>query len=283
MGNPLQTPLDVLFGRITALNGALRVIEAQSRIALDTLKRHKSSDATALPDIWHGSRVLLEDIGDFPDDGWRRFKATAHAFVVRTEDAETAAGEILELIALFAVAQAYEAFETFLFDSVACLHCAKPSTADKRKQAEWAKKCGSPSTREQYRQYARDSYRGRNNAEVLSLIRSLARQVRQVEERNTLATDLRDWLEVASEVRHAATHSSGVLGKERRRRLSRQQEGVLRDWFPGEDRPDGYVLHLDTKSTERALMTFHNYAYAVHKSLSIEHGFRPAYTDEDAG
>lgn len=277
MSNPVEEPLDGFFNRITALDGVLNVIKSQSSIALSTLKRHESNNPQTLPKIWLGCRVLLEDIGDIPDDRWRRFHPTDHVFVIRSEDAEQAYADILERINLFVVSQAYEAYETFLLDSVAYLHCAAPATVDKRKQKKWGEKHGPLSTKEQYRQYVRGTYRGKNNSKLLSWIRKLASQVEGVEKHNTLTMDLQDWFAATSEVRHAATHSYGVVKAERMRHLSEQQKAILRSRFPGVDGPDGYVLHLDTKSAERALGTFHNYAYAIHKSLSIEYGFPPAY------
>lgn len=280
MNNLLEEPLDVFFDRITALNGVLHVITSQSSIALSSLKRHESDNPQTLPDILHGCRILLEDIGNFPDDRWRQFHTTNYVFVIRSEGAQQAYADILERINLFIVSQAYEAYETFLLDSVAYLHWTVPATVDERKQKKWGKKNGPLSTKEQYRQYVRDTYRGKNNSKLLSWIRELASQVEEVEKHNTLTMDLRDWFAAASEVRHAATHSYGVVKTERMRNLSRQENAILRSFFPGVDEPGGYVLHLDTKSAERALKTFHNYAYAIHKSLSIEYGFSPAYATE---
>jgi len=284
MSNPIEKPLQNYFQRLTTLNGVLHVIKSQSEIALSRLKRHESDAAQALP-IWYGSRVLLEDIGDIPSDLWRRFRPTEHVFVIHHEDAEEAFADILERINLFIVSQAYEAYETFLFDSVAYLHHSQPATADKRKLKEWANKGnGYPSTVEDWCRYVRgrDTYRGKNNSKLLRWIRNLAPQVEKVEneKQNTLRVNLQDWFAAATEGRHAATHSNGLVKTERVRLLSRQKQAVLRSYFAGVNSPDGYVLHLDTESAGRALQVFHSYAYAIHKSLSIEHDQVPAYASD---
>ena len=92
---------------------------------------------------------------------------------------------------MLVVSQAYEAYETFLLDSVACLHHAKPDTVHKKEQEKWSKKCGPLSTKEQYRRYVRYTYRGKNNSDLLSWIRELAPQVEKIERHNTLTMNLR--------------------------------------------------------------------------------------------
>lgn len=279
MNNPIEKPLHDYFQRLTTLNGVLNVIKSQSEIALSRLKRHKSDAAQTLP-IWYGSRVLLEDIGDIPSDLWRQFRPTEYAFVIYHEDAEEAFAEILERIDLFIVSQAYEAYETFLFDSVAYLHYSEPSTADKKKLEKWDKKNSHPCSLEDWRNHTRGTYRGKNNRELLCWIRHLAPQVEKVETGNTLGMDLKEWFAAASEVRHAATHSNGLIKTESVGRLSNDAQAVLRDQFPGIDTADGYHLHLDTKSARETLQVFHNYAYAIHKSLSLKYGHVPAYASE---
>lgn len=279
MSNPIEKPLQNYFQRLTTLNGVLHVIKSQSEIALSRLKRHESDAAQALP-IWYGSRVLLEDIGDIPSDLWRRFRPTDHSFVIHPEDAEEAFADILERINLFIVSQAYEACETFLFDSVAYLHHSQPATVDENKLEKWDKKNSHPSTLEDWRRYVRATYRGKNNRKLLCWIRHLAHKVAEIEKQNTLRMNLKDWFTAASEVRHAATHSTGLIKTERFRLLSKQEQAVLRSCFPGVDDPDGYDLHLNTKSVGRALIVFHNYAYAIHKGLCIKYGYIPAYAAE---
>ena len=280
MDNPIEKPLHDYFQRLTTLNGILYVIKSQSEIALSRLKRHESDAAQSLP-IWYGSRVLLEDIGDIPSDLWRRFRPTKDVFVIHHEDAEEAFADILEHINLFIVSQAYEAYETFLFDSVAYLHYSEPATrTDKKRLEKWDKKNSHPSSLEDWRNYARGTYRGKNNRELLCWIRRLAPQVEKVETGNTLGMNLQDWFEAVSEVRHAVTHSNGLIKTENVGRLSSDAQAVLRNQFSGIDTADGYHLHLDTKSAREALQVFHNYAYAIHKSLSLKHGHVPAYASE---
>lgn len=282
MSNPIEKPLQNYFQRLTALNGVLHVIKSQSEIALSRLKPHESDAPQALP-MWYGSRLLLEDIGDIPHDLWRQFRPTEHVFVIHHGDAEEAFADILESINLFIVSQAYEAYETFLFDSVTYLHHSLLAPADKEKLKKWAnKRNGYPSTVEDWHRYVRDTYRGKSNSKLFRWIRHLAPQVEEVEDekQNTLRVNLQDWFAAAAEVRHAATHSNGLVKTEQVRDLSSRKQAVLRISFPGVDGPDGYVLHLDTESAGRALQVFHSYAYAIHKSLSIKYDQVPAYTSE---
>ena len=275
VSNPIEKPLDDCLQRLTTLNGVLHVIKSQGNITLARLKNHGSNNT-----LLYASKLLLEDIGTIPDDLWRQFSSTGHDFVVRGEDVERTFADILEHINLFIVSQAYEAYETFLLDSVAYLHYSQPTTVDKKKLEKWDEKHNHPSTLEDWHRYSRDTYRGKNNRGLLSWIRQLAPQVEKVETRNTLGMDLKEWFAAASEVRHAATHSNGFIKGENVDRLSCVGQAVLRKQFPGIDTADGYHLHLDTKSAREALEVFHNYAYAIHKSLSLGHGLVPAYASE---
>jgi len=276
VSNPIEKPLDDCLPRLTTLNGVLHVIKSQGNITLARLK-NRGSNSTLL----YASKLLLEDIGSIPDDLWRQFSSTGHDSVVRGEDVERTFADILEHINLFIVSQAYEAYETFLLDSVAYLHYSQPATADKQKLEKWAHKGNNdPSTLEDWSHYVRHTYRGKNNRELLSWIRQLALQVEKVETWNTLGMDLKEWFAAASEVRHAATHSNGLIKRENVDRLSCVGQAVLRKQFPGIDTADGYHLDLDTKSAREALQVFHNYAYAIHKSLSLGHSLVPVYASE---
>ena len=279
VSNPIEKPLEDCLQQLTTLNGVLHVIKSQGDMALARLKSYDSSRVQQR--LLYASRLLLEDIGSIPDDLWRQFSSTGHDFVVRGEDVEQAFADILERMNLYIVSQAYETYETFLFDSVAYLHYSEPATrTDKKRLEKWDKKNSHPSSLEDWQNYARGTYRGKNNRELLCWIRCLASQVADIEKQNTLRMNLHDWFEAASEVRHAATHSSGLIKTENVGRLSRDAQAVLRNQFPGIDTADGYHLHLDTKSAREALQVFHNYAYAIHKSLSLKHGYVPAYASE---
>jgi len=279
MSNPIEKPLQNCFERLNTLNGALHMIKSQSDIALSRLKSHVSDKAQER--LLYGSRLLLEDIGNIPSDLWRQFHPTNYVFVVRGKDLEQAFADIIEHMNLLIVSQGYETFETFLFDSVAYLHYAQPATANSKKLEKWVNKGNSyPSTLEDWSQYVRAKYRGKNDRDLLSWIRRLASHVSEVEKQNTLRMDLREWFAAVSEVRHAATHSKGLIKREKGNSLSTVGQAILRSQFPGMESTNGYDLHLDTKSSGRALEVFQDYAYAIHKSLSIEYDQVPAYTSK---
>jgi hypothetical protein len=279
MCNPIEAPLRSLFERLTLLNGFLHVLDAQSKTVLSTLRRHEESGAVELPPVWYASRILLEDIADIPNDLWRRFAATPHTFLINATNAEEEFNAISETINLFLVSQAYESFETFLLDTVAHLHFAQPDTADDRKKRKWEKRNGPTASLDNWKAYVRDIYRGKNNMPLLNWIGTLAPDLLQVEDKNTLQMPLRRWFATASEIRHAATHSSGLVKDDRFKPLPPLEQKLLLACFPVLAVDNGHALHLDIKSAGKALEVFHNYAYAIHKSLSIAYTVTPAYSD----
>lgn len=278
MTNPIAQPLESFFARITLLNGTLQVVESQSSTTLSLLREYESDPTSQPPPFLYGSRVLLEDIGVIPGDRWRRSKPTEHRFLVKSEDVETEFQRVSETVNLLLVAQGYEAFETFMLDSVAYLHCAVRGSADPEKLRKWEGKYSPAVSLEDWQAYARWGYRGRNNGPLLDWIATLAPDVEVIEESNTLQMPLRRWFAAATEVRHAAIHSSGLVKADTLADLDPLVRNLLMVAFPGVSTSGGYVLHLSKDSVRHALEAFHNYGYAIHKGLSVKNGFQPAYS-----
>lgn len=282
MANPLGKPLERLFARLTVLNGLLTTTDSLISTGKSQFEELVVSNSSNLSEAFFGSRLLLEDIADLPADGWQEFQPTVHSYNFRIDEIGRIAEEILEKINLFAFSQGYEAFETFLLDSVAYLYHSKSITADPSKVEKWLEDHLSLLSKDEWCSYVRYFYRGSNNSKLLRFLRKLAPQIKRVEECNTTCANLQNWFSVASQVRHAATHSSGVIKQDRWTRLAGEKQKVLKNSFPGKIVSSGYELHMDKNSASQNLQLLHNYAYAIHKELSKRYGYCPAYSASSA-
>jgi hypothetical protein len=107
-----------------------------------------------------------------------------------------------------------------------------------------------------------------DNKEILKFIRGLAPELIETERRNNRCIDLTEWYAVATEVRHAVTHSDMIIKSHRIRSWSGRRSEILARFFPGAKADGDYALKLGRTDAETNLCLFAEYAFTAFKSLS---------------
>ena len=278
--NPVFPPLAELFGRLNFLYGLLRLLSNQLQNFERTLRKKFEGEAGLPKWLLLGSSIPFTDLTGETDEGWLKYRPSG-GFLVSGEQYIEAAKIIVRRNSAWTVSQGYEAFETFLLDAAAAFLFANQGEADRKKLHKFvtlARRDGLvPSHRRFWQSFVRRFYRGKDNAKILGLLRSIASDLADAERDNNRGLDLRRWYRAASIVRHAVTHSDRAI--EDPSGLSEEST-----WFPCECRDGKRVLALDPKNAEQSLRTFAEYGFLVFKYLSqvqgyewdiLEKGFKP--------
>ncbi|MBT4309824.1 MAG: hypothetical protein HOD49_05360 [Anaerolineae bacterium] len=126
----------------------------------------------------------------------------------------------------WAVAQGYEAFETFLKDIIAIYvqnniatispEILKTLTPSKKKNQELLS-LGYSQIDYEYWRAGVASARWNNNDILIQIKNKLSPRLKNVELNNQPSIDLVEWFDIVSEVRHAVTHSNGIIKPERQK------------------------------------------------------------------
>lgn len=127
----------------------------------------------------------------------------------------------------------------------------------------------SENTLDSFQQAIRN-LKGRNNKEILSLIRKLSDHFDKAETTNNEGIDLKDWFEVFSRVRHGVIHSNFTLKKDIKQPLTHRQQIILNKYFPNEEHDDFYDLKIKKQHADKMLNLVTEYGILIFKSLSIE-------------
>ena len=104
---------------------------------------------------------------------------------------------------------------------------------------------------------------GKNNSNILKLLRKLAPGLVEAEAKNSRDIDLREWYNASWVVRGAVTHSH--------MRLPENHQAKLEAWptcFPCESEDNRRILNLETKNATNSLEVFIAYGFQVFKFLS---------------
>jgi hypothetical protein len=139
---------------------------------------------------------------------------------IKTEDYIAIIENIALRVTAYAIAQIYEYFETFLFDILA-VHQIEKNVSYKGKEAF-----------DMIRAQLKIDLRGRNNGEVLKMIRNESEIYRSHETNNVGEINLMDWNAVFSLVRHSITHANMVVKSEGFDKLQSHQQVLFRKMFP---------------------------------------------------
>jgi hypothetical protein len=275
--NPLEPALENLFGRLNFYNFLISYIDKRlTNLKNDIERRAGESEKIGVEDLMHGTSLIITDLSGPTDDGWLYQYPTGN-FDVEGEDYLQMLDEFIGREAERVVAQGYEAFETYLYDVTARFCDAKseqsivdhfkgnlPKVPDRDLEA-WKKA-------------VRGVYRRKPNSDLVDLIRNLGQDLEKAEvHTNNRGLDLVRWYQITGEVRHAVTHSEGVISSKVIEGLDRKEIRVLRKKYPGAKTDEGYALQLDVDSAQEALRTFTEYGYAIFKALSEERDYDCVY------
>lgn len=271
--NALQEPLIVLWSRLNSLNGLLKILANQldnlRKLYTGTLKKH-GKDTSHLA---AGSTLVVIDLTGPTNDGWPP-KFPSGGFGVRGEEYFEISNTIVRRESAWAVAQGYEAFESFLKDIAATCFDMRPERANADEIKKFEKTNSAQLFMCQDLQYwqtfVRSQYGGgRNNSRILKLLRKLAPGLDEAEIENNRAIDLRKWYSEVWVVRGAVTHSNMRIRKSQTQCLNDDSE----TFFPCEVQDGVRILNLQTKNATNCLEVFTQYAFQVFKFLSMHEGY----------
>ena len=129
--NPLEVPLDELWRRLSVLNGMLFLLDGQLRNFRTLFKEALGDRNVPMEHVWGGATLAVRDLDEWPEHGWAIHYPAAN-FYVKGEEYLQLVDRFVEREAAWAIAQAYEAFESFLYDLLAAAYLAGiPADPDK--------------------------------------------------------------------------------------------------------------------------------------------------------
>jgi hypothetical protein len=266
--NPLTESLWKLFDHLNIINGLLFLLAAQLRgyvAQVRELTKGKPSDHVlfASVSLTVSDVSLKDDLIEFFASGG----LTAHG-----EEFLQVAEQLISRNAGWSIAQGWERFESYLKDVTSAYLQTHPADAEKDKLESYLAKLGLGSLRsfDDWRQFVARRYGGQNNEELFRFLRSLAPDLVGIEVKNAKRVDLARWYKVAAVVRHASTHSNGVVEPEQRAKVD---DGLLQRWFPGEDVDGTYALRISVTAVDDALQTFAEYGFLIFKLLCQKAGY----------
>lgn len=266
---PLLNVLWKLFDRLNVINGLtyhlfwqLRAFQAMAQERLNAMDPAKAN--SQVPALWGGTSLPVSDLTQ-PDE-WAVLYASG-GFRSSNEEYLRIADSLMRRNAAWAVAQGWEAHETFLFDILATYLEANTALASPAKLSTYSKKHAdqAPSKPAEWAEFAR-LYRSGNNKDLLDLLRQLAPHFKDGEVKNWRSLDLRAWYRALARVRHAVTHTDLVLPPDELAAI--KSEDVL-EYFPGIERDGAYELRLSVESAEKILSLLAEHGFLVFKGLSI--------------
>ncbi len=211
-----------------------------------------------------GSALLIRDLTEWPEHRHAVYYPT-DTFSSQDEKFLEVMNELLGRVALWTIAQAFEIFGTFLYDSAAALLHAKPSLTKKIPASVSAPNINY------WKDFVRNEYR--RNDELFKYLRKVAPNLAAVEQNNNRIIDLTDWYSVIAEVRHATTHAGFVIKNPKFQQMSVSQQAILNDYFVDGSAESGYVLKADVDNVYENLRLLAEYGFAIFKSLSQEQGY----------
>jgi hypothetical protein len=271
--NPLEPALENLFERLNFYNFLIAYIGKRLSNLNDNIERRAGeSEKIDVEDLMHGTSLIITDLSGPTDDGWLYQYPTGN-FDVKGEDYLQMLDEFTSREAERVVAQGYEAFETYLFD-VTARFCDAKSEQSLVDHFKGNLPKASERDLEAWKKAVRGVYRRKANSELIDLLRDLGHGLDEAEmHTNNRGLDIVRWYQITREVRHAVTHSEGVISSEVIEGLDHKEIDVLRDNYPGAMTDEGYALQLDVDSAQEALRTFAEYGYAIFKALSEERSY----------
>lgn len=271
--NPLEPSLENLFRKLNFYNFLIAYIGKRlSNLRDDIERRADESERIDVENLMHGTSLVITDLSGPTDDGWLYHYPTGNFDVEGVEYLQML-GKFVGREAERVVAQGYEAFETYLYDVTACF-CNAKSDQSLADHFEGNLPKAQDRDLEAWKKAVRGVYRRKPNTDLIDLLRDLGQDLEEAEAHtNNRGLDLVRWYQISGEVRHAVTHSEGVISNKDIEGLDRKELRILRQKYPGTTTDEGYALQLDVDSAQEALRTFAEYGYAILKALSEKRGY----------
>jgi len=268
--NPFQPTLTEIFERINSLYGLLVLLNNQLNNFQEMLKYNIAEESGDLSAIWVGTSIVARDLTEWPEHGWANYYPSGK-FVARGEQYLGLIEVLVYRESAWSISQGYEAFETYLKDTVAVYLFENQAASDAKKLEKFKKDSRSHMLKESdlefWKAFIRYALQG--NRFFLNYVRQIAPSLQDAEERNNRVLDLVKWYEVVTKVREASTHSNFIIKAEKMHSWTERHKEILETHFSGRFNNGNYSLMLKLDNAEAALKLFVEYAFAIFKSLSI--------------
>jgi len=275
--NPLDASLENLFNHLATFDGFAFILQSHLKGFRLSLEQRRKTEGLDLSRFSAWVSLNLIDLTQSPSSGWvERFHASS--FGAEGQDYIALTDTFVSIWSCQAIADSYEAFETFLQDIIADFLHDHPGKADPdkfRKAFQYVDRVSTDRTTQEYwRDCVRRAFR-RDQSDLLDFIRALAPRLAEVENNNGLGIDLKEWHSLVTTVRHAVTHSDLRIIASQMRDWTPYRCSLLEKKFPGSYQGYDYKLKIDRDSAHEALVLFGDYAYVIYKLLSAKGGYLP--------
>lgn len=180
----------------------------------------------------------------------------------------------------WSIGQAYEAFDTYLKNTITVYIHRNFGVIDQTilkdlipgsKKSQGLSRLGLTQNDLSYWEKC-IGYAHWNSVKILDQIRNkIAPKVIDIEQANLHIVNFVEWFDCLCEVRHAVTHSNGIIKPEKYKSNWTQQ--MLKEYFPGNQKDNGYDLKLKAEHVEKNLQSMAEYGFVIYKCLSKEQDY----------
>jgi hypothetical protein len=281
--NPLWPSIRNLSKQLNLLDGLIGHLDAQlgnyrERIAKILLEKNLD-----LSILYSGSRLAITDLSSIKG-GYFFFGPKGFMFKAEGEEYYQMVDTLIQREAVWTVAHGYESFNTFVNEIAASYLVTHNTTVDKKmlKQID-EYNCRvskiQPNEFSYWRAYATFiHFKG-----ALNLLRRIdsKQEIKKIENHNNRKINLAEWINIANFVRNATVHEYAIIPISKIKKWPKKKLDMLNSYFPGVYKENGYVLQLKVKHAQAAIQIFAEYAYIIFRSLSLLHGYKCEFTDNE--
>jgi hypothetical protein len=261
-----QEHVEALWERLNSLNGFLFLLRSQL-YDFRAMYRHALEQRGIGFDRVHGGTAL--PVRDLAQEGCPDLIPSGR-FTVQGEGYLELVDRLLERESIWTIGQGYEAFGTFLNDvggTYLRSFSEKVSAEEFAGFKELSLARGLPDDLSVlWRELFKNKHRSAEKA--LKAIRSWSPSLGAVEACNNRDLDLRVWLFVLAEVRHASVHSNSKVKNTTTSSWPRGAVDILERRFKAKADSGSHDLHCGFEAAEEALSILGDYGYLIFNSLS---------------
>lgn len=257
----IHIPMEELLQRLNILNGFIQLLSNQLTNFQKTSKKTLENHGVASSYAFAGFALIIPDLLT-PTD--QRFANYVHGgvYVREGEDYFSAGEEFVRNWSSWTIAQSYEAFESFLRDIAAYyFHKQRPQKPIGSLQQIPIDIENIDAWKSHFRERKWDP------STILNLLRLTEPTIEEVEKHNILQTDLQQWFQIYTSVRHAVTHSNSRLLRQDLKASLASIEKILPSYFPGSWTGDTYYMQCSEVNAISIIKLTGSYAYLIYRKL----------------
>jgi hypothetical protein len=268
--NPFQNQTDIFFQRIADLQHSLFYFDTVlNQSYWQTSKKIAESKEDQKNVFGMLSRLVISDITGPNDSGWEYNYATGFQKVVWFDTLRSEIDSLLSRESGFMIAQAHEAFESFLKIQVATAFYNKKVES----QLKEFKKVDLTSIESCIGYVSRKIRPEINNDVYFKALREICPEYLDFEINNNLKHDLYAFYFVIAEIRHALTHSELIIKRHRLKNFSSEHFDILTKFKISKETDLGLELVIRKLDGDQIIKRLSEIAFTIYKALSIQFGF----------